>query len=126
MNSIESIFKLLSEPKRLLIWIMLMEDTYCVCDIERFLHLKQANVSRHLEWFRTRELVTMKRNFKWVHYSLSSDALKKHKALCDYIRQSSLYHQIILKLDNFEKDACIPKTQKAREKGEAYESKTNY
>ncbi len=114
MNSIESMFKLLSEPKRLLIWIMLMEDTYCVCDIERFLHLKQANVSRHLAWFRARGLVRMKKDFKWVHYTLSNDALKEHKALCDYIRQSDLYHETIDQLQSFEKDACIPETSKKR------------
>jgi len=114
MEKLESMFKLLSDANRLAIFIMLMDDEYCVCDIERFLRMKQANVSKHLRAFRELDLLEGRKEHKWTHYTLSAKARKKHRILFDYVRGSQLYTSVKEELRTFEKDSCRPQAKKKR------------
>jgi len=114
MEKLESMFKLLSDSNRLAMFIMLMDDEYCVCDIERFLQLKQANVSKHLRAFRALDLLEGRKEHKWTHYTLSSRARREHEKLFEYVRSSTMYASMKKKLQTFEKDSCRPKAKKKR------------
>ncbi len=108
MEKPEAMFKLLADANRLAMFIMFMDDEYCVCDIERFLRMKQANVSKHLRAFRELDLLEGRKEHKWIHYTLAKEAKKKHIALIDYVRASQMYASMKERLRSFEKDRCIP------------------
>lgn len=106
MKDIISLFKLLAEPNRLAIFTMLMEDEYCVCDIERFLQLKQANVSKHLMAFRKHGLIEGRRDTQWIHYRLSPKLIDAFPLIYPLIQNTAFYKATQEKLMNFEKNTC--------------------
>lgn len=113
MDHPNAIFKLLAEKNRLAMFMMLLHDEYCVCDIEKFLSLKQANVSKHLMLFRKLDLIESKKEYQWMHYQLSDEALEKHATLIRYLKQTPYYKQITNGLATFQKHACKPKETKS-------------
>ncbi len=106
MVDIIALFKLLAEPNRMAIFIMLMEDEYCVCDIERFLQLKQANVSKHLMAFRKLGLIDGRRDTQWIHYRLSSKVNEAFPLIYPLIQSTTIYKVTLKKLMRFEKNTC--------------------
>ena len=69
------LFKGLSEPIRLRIAILLLDQELCVCDLMAVLKLPQSTVSRHMSRMKASGLVTDRRNGKWVHYQFVSTPL---------------------------------------------------
>lgn len=100
------LFKLLSDKNRYHIFMMLLIDTYCVCDIEQFLEMKQANVSKHLAQFKALDLVETFQKNKWVHYKLSTQAFRNLKYLITYIKKSKAFKHLELELTDFTKNKC--------------------
>ena len=68
-------FKVLGDPTRLRIAVLLLERELCVCDILAVLRLPQSTVSRHMARLRSAGVVTDRREGKWVHYQLAESAL---------------------------------------------------
>lgn len=69
-----SLFKLLSDETRLAIVLLLVkEEELCVCEFIEALELSQPKISRHLAMLREAELLSTRREGKWIHYSLSAD-----------------------------------------------------
>lgn len=101
------LFQLLSDSNRYKMFVMLYHDEYCVCDIMRFLSMKQANVSKHIKRFKDLSLVTVRHDGKWVHYTLSLTARKELHDLINYMAQSPLYQELTTLLLSFEKNQCI-------------------
>ncbi len=112
MDKTPTIFKLLSDKNRLAMFMMFMHDEYCVCDVERFLALKQANVSKHLMMFRDLDLLSIRKEHQWTHYKMSHEALLEHKQLCQYLINTDYYKFQMAKLEKFEKSICKPKEDK--------------
>ena len=100
------VFKLLSDPNRIAIFMLLMDDEYCVCDIERLLNMKQSNVSKHLMAFKKLSLLECRKHSTWNHYRLSKSSLSELRELCDYLRKSSSYIELQKSLRSFEKSVC--------------------
>jgi ArsR family transcriptional regulator, arsenate/arsenite/antimonite-responsive transcriptional repressor len=72
INEYASLFKSLSEPVRLrILYLMLEEGELCVCDIVSALELSQSVVSRHLAYLRNGGLVSTRREGVWVYYAIS-------------------------------------------------------
>jgi ArsR family transcriptional regulator, arsenate/arsenite/antimonite-responsive transcriptional repressor len=69
------LFKGLSEPIRLRIAILLLDQELCVCDLMAVLKLPQSTVSRHMSRMKGSGLVTDRRNGKWVHYQFDNTPL---------------------------------------------------
>jgi ArsR family transcriptional regulator len=63
-------FKVLSDPTRLNIIMLLTEGELCVCQIEEALNAKQAKISRHLAYLRKHKIVRTRSQWKWKYYSL--------------------------------------------------------
>ncbi len=103
------IFKLLADENRIKIFIMLFHDEYCVCDVERFLNMKQANVSKHLVKFKALNLLAIRKEQKWIHYAISDQAKKDLTHLVEYIKTHALYLGLTTQLSVFEKNICLPK-----------------
>jgi len=64
--------KALAEPTRLQILEMLDQEEMCVCEMIERLNMSQPAVSHHLKILRQAELITDRKEGKWVFYSLNS------------------------------------------------------
>ncbi len=71
------LFRGLSEPIRLRIAILLLDQELCVCDLMAVLKLPQSTISRHMSRMKSMGLVIDRRNGKWVHYRLEKTPLVK-------------------------------------------------
>ena len=71
-----ALFKALSEEIRFRIVLLLSNGELCVCDLTTVLQLPQSTISRHMAKLKAIQLVTDRREGKWVHYKLS-DSLKE-------------------------------------------------
>ena len=71
MNSLDKVFKALSDPNRLRIVNILMQRDACVCEIQAILNLPQAFLSRHLAYLRNSGIARDRREGPRVYYSLS-------------------------------------------------------
>jgi len=66
------LFKLLADETRSMVVMLLRESgELCVCDICAVTAESQPKISRHMALLREAELVTDRREGKWVHYRLS-------------------------------------------------------
>ena len=70
--------KVLAEPKRLLIFNLLMEGVQCNCELGDFLEMPPNLISHHLSKLRAAGLVDAERDSvdsRWVYYSVNRVAL---------------------------------------------------
>ena len=70
--------KVLAEPKRLLIFNLLMEGVQCNCELGDYLDMPPNLISHHLSKLRAAGLVDAERDpvdSRWVYYSVNRTAL---------------------------------------------------
>ncbi|MGB9633184.1 MAG: ArsR/SmtB family transcription factor [Anaerolineae bacterium] len=70
--------KVLAEPKRLLIFHLIMEGVQCNCELGDALEMPPNLISHHLRVLREAGLVDAERDpfdARWVYYSVNRDAL---------------------------------------------------
>lgn len=70
--------KVLAEPKRLLIFHLLMEGVQCNCELGDHLDLAPNLISHHLRVLREAGLIDMERDAldgRWIYYSVNLPAL---------------------------------------------------
>jgi ArsR family transcriptional regulator len=70
--------KVLAEPKRLLIFNLLMEGVQCNCELGDYLDMPPNLISHHLSKLRAAGLVDAERDpvdSRWVYYSVNRAAL---------------------------------------------------
>jgi ArsR family transcriptional regulator len=75
--------KVLAEPKRLLIFNLLMEGLQCNCELGDFLQMPPNLISHHLSKLRAAGLVDVERDAvdsRWVYYSVNRAALDELNA----------------------------------------------
>lgn len=76
--------KTLSEPKRLLIFNLLMEGVQCNCELGDTLHMPPNLISHHLSKLRAVGLVDVERDAvdsRWIYYSVNRAALDELNAV---------------------------------------------
>ncbi len=72
--------KVLAEPKRLLIFNLLMEGVQCNCELGDFLDMPPNLISHHLSKLRAAGLVNVERDAvdsRWIYYSVNHAALEE-------------------------------------------------
>ena len=72
--------KVLAEPKRLLIFNLLIEGVQCNCELGDNLQMAPNLISHHLSVLRQAKLVDMERDLsdaRWVYYSINRSALNE-------------------------------------------------
>ena len=84
-----NIFKALSEPNRLMIVDMLSCGEICACKILEELNITQPTLSHHMKILCDCGLVNVRREGKWMHYSLNSENIKKIKQVFHDITSDS-------------------------------------
>lgn len=78
-------FKALSDLNRLRIINLLMEQKFCVCELEVILKMTQSNASRHLAKLRDSGIVETVKNAQWVYYRLSPSFIEGNEDLYNYL-----------------------------------------
>lgn len=68
-------FQALSDPKRRRILALLGDGEMCVCELVDEIEVSQSLLSFHLKALKEAELVDDRRDGRWVHYRLRSEAL---------------------------------------------------
>ena len=70
-------FKALSDERRLRIIDRLRGGERCVCDLVDLIDAGQSLLSFHLRTLKEAGLVTDRRDGRWVHYTLNTEALRE-------------------------------------------------
>jgi len=76
--------KVLAEPKRLLLFDLIMQGVQCNCELGASLHMAPNLISHHLTVLREAGLVNVERDAfdgRWVYYSINLQALAELNAL---------------------------------------------
>ena len=71
IDTLETVFRALSDRTRLRILALLGAQEVCVCHIHDTLGLSQPTASRHLAYLRRAGLVEARRQGVWMHYRVS-------------------------------------------------------
>jgi len=82
-------FHALSDETRLDIIERLMEGERCVCELTDDLDAAQSRLSFHLKTLRDADLVTDRRDGRWVHYSLNPHTLDEIEKLVGSLRRAA-------------------------------------
>jgi ArsR family transcriptional regulator len=74
---ISRLLKAIDQPARIQILLAIGGGEACVCHLESLLGLRQAYISQHLMALRDAELVTDRREGRYIFYRLTDDRLLK-------------------------------------------------
>ena len=80
------LFKILSDPNRIMIVDMLSCGELCACTILEAFDLTQPTLSHHMKVLCRSGLVSSRKDGKWTHYSLN---LEKFSELTSFIKRIS-------------------------------------
>ena len=83
LESLAERLKVLAEPKRLLIFNLLMDGVQCNCELGDSLQMAPNLISHHLSKLREAGLVEVERDAvdsRWVYYSVNRAALEELNA----------------------------------------------
>jgi ArsR family transcriptional regulator len=68
---IENLFKALADRTRLRLISLIGDSEVCVCFLVAILKTTQPKISRHLAYLRRAQIVSARREGKWIHYRLA-------------------------------------------------------
>lgn len=71
------LFQALSDPTRLQIVELLADGEHCVCDLMAAVDAAQSRLSFHLKTLKDAGLVADRKDGRWVHYRLRTEALEE-------------------------------------------------
>lgn len=77
MTKFAETFKILGEKHRLGIISLLSHGEKCVCNIYKELGISQNLTSHHLSILRESNLITARKEGKWVYYSLNTKKIEE-------------------------------------------------
>ena len=102
------IYKALSDESRLRILNILFRKELCVCEIESILNLSQTNVSRHLNKLKYSGLLSIKKESRWVYYSINEDFIKENNYLYQHLNErfkdENFFNEDVLRMEELEKE----------------------
>lgn len=81
-----NIFKVLGDENRYRVFTYLVKKgESCVCDLEKLLDIKQANLSKHLGVMKKSNILSTRPVGKYVHYRISDEFKSEYKLLVKLI-----------------------------------------
>ena len=110
MQEEANLFKILSDPTRLRLAILLsIHGETCVCDLAEALGEPDFKISRHLGIMRTSGLVIARREGTWMHYRLNAARSELERCLQECFRDCLSDHPTVREdLRRFGKTGCGP------------------
>lgn len=82
------IFKALSDSNRLKIIDMLSCGELCACNILEEFNITQPTLSHHMKILKELELVTIRREGKWMYYNLNEEKINEFKDFINILTTS--------------------------------------
>lgn len=79
-------FKALSDSNRLWILEILIQGEHCACKLLELLDVSQSTLSHHMKILTEASLVTVRKDGKWAHYSLSKEGLEELKNYLSHLK----------------------------------------
>lgn len=73
VGELSALLKIVSENSRLQILCILQKDEHCVCELMEATNLSQSLISHHLKDLKEVDLVSDRKEGKWVYYSLTDE-----------------------------------------------------
>ena len=70
LKNMESFFLALADRTRLRLLNLMRQNEVCVCFFTEVLGESQPKISRHLAYLRKAEIVSARRDGKWIHYKI--------------------------------------------------------
>jgi ArsR family transcriptional regulator len=89
---IEDLFKALADRTRLRLISLIGESEVCVCFLVAILKTSQPKISRHLAYLRRAQIVSARREGKWIHYRLVEPPDKHAAHIFREVRASLAEH----------------------------------
>ena len=71
-KKLSALLKLISEKSRLQLLCIIQTGEHCVCELMKETKLSQSLISHHLKDLRDADLVSDRKEGKWVHYKLTN------------------------------------------------------
>ena len=96
------LFKVLSDPNRLMIIDMLSCGELCACVILEKFQITQPTLSHHMKSLCDSNLVSGRRAGKWMYYSLNDETTQNLKDFLEEVtsaKENCIYHEITCKED---------------------------
>ena len=112
MKSLSLFFKLFNDETRLrCLYLIIENNSLCVCELTYALSLSQPKISRHLTLLRSHGVIQDERKGKWVFYSINSNISQTKERLLN-----SIFKQLKI-TDQAKEDQHRLKAMKNRPKG---------
>jgi len=73
IKELSVLLKIVSDNSRIQILCILQNDEHCVCELMKETKLSQSLISHHLKDLKDSNLVSDRKEGKWVHYSLTNE-----------------------------------------------------
>lgn len=93
MEDVLGQMKALSDPTRLRIMLLLLEEELCVCELESVLGMEQSRISHALSTLRDANLIEERREGRWVFHR-AAEGLSR--TLSTYLEESTKGNRDIL------------------------------
>ena len=87
LDTLSGRLRALSDPGRLRILDRLRGGEHCVCELTDVLDTGQSLLSFHLKVLRDAGLVTARRDGRWMHYALATEALAQIEDFLSSLRR---------------------------------------
>lgn len=68
-------FKAFCDPNRLMILEILKSGEHCACKLLEILDVSQSTLSHHMKLLTEANIVSVRKEGKWSHYSLSQEGI---------------------------------------------------
>ena len=79
LEKVSAICKALSDPNRLKIIALLTDGEKCACRLLEEFNITQPTLSHHMKILSNCDLVTVRKDGKWSHYSLNCEVLTAYR-----------------------------------------------
>jgi len=107
------IYQCFCDRTRLRILHLLTKTPLCVCHFEEILREPQANISKHLAYLRSRNMVATERRQNWIIYSLPArrapELDRNLKCLQDCVQSEPVFGSDLKKLAMLKSKCCEPR-----------------
>ncbi|HBV42702.1 MAG TPA: ArsR family transcriptional regulator [Desulfovibrio sp.] len=103
-KDIPVVFKAFCDENRIRILKLLLTGEKCACVLLENLHISQPTLSHHMKILCDSGVVSMRKEGKWAHYSLSPDGIGYAIAVLEY-----LYKRNELSCNSAADDTCCVK-----------------
>ena len=103
-NEYAGLFKVLSDPNRLMILDMLSCGELCACVILEKFQITQPTLSHHMKTLCGSKIVNSRKDGKWMYYSLNDETAQSMKAFLEEVtasKENCICHEVVC-----EEDCC--------------------